>query len=168
MTFYIEQTKTGNREFSATVTQSASARAFDFPTALGIAAKLAAELALLEGRKLVREHLASKSIKSKCSGDQDNITDCDGYNDTPVCDQKTLGFTPPDGTPYIYFYYDSCTYDTTTYCGGTGNGNSGRSTCNSCPSDTDNPNTSDQQTTCVGFATCQNQICGCPSGYNCT
>ena len=127
----IVETKTGNQLFSASAIASASASASNYPLALSIASKLAAETVIQHGRKLIREHLANKSKKLEQVKTESSCTDtCTSeytLNTTYTVLNTVNGVKYPDYyyNKYTYSYTKTCDTSTTTYT---------NVTCNCCSS----------------------------------
>ena len=160
MTFSIVETKTGNQLFSASATQTATASAYTYPMALSVASKLATELALHQGGKLIGEYLSNKSNKS-------NKSKTCNYSDESYMSPSTdmLVTYTADGTTYTMFTYllATCTYMDSC------NPDSINSQQCSCCGDR-SYNSLIQQNICNMYvdSTCGNTLCGgCPSGCSC-
>jgi len=159
----IVETTTGNQLFSASAVASASASASNYPLALSIASKLAAETVIQHGRKLIREHLANKSKKLELVKTESSCTDtCTSeytLNATYTVLNTVNDVKYPDYcyNEYTYSYKETCVDSSTTYLD---------LTCYCCSS----TNSSTELANCNAAITtnlCGDTACGCPTNCTC-
>jgi hypothetical protein len=165
MTFTCEEVVTGNRLFSATVSNSATSYGTSHKKALRFAVEHVRKLNFLQGRKLVHEYFVNQAKPptnlEKGKLGSDCIYECEN---SFVQTYIPCTASSDEGVDYDYDMY---TYEYTTYCHTDGRPQT--ATCTCCPSS----QTGTQQDTCKSYAnTCMTtspaNTCHCSGGYSYT
>jgi hypothetical protein len=163
MTFTCEEVVTGNRLFSATVSNSATSYGTSHKKALRFAVKHVRKLNFLQGRKLVHEYFV-KQAEPPTNLEKGKLRSNCIYECEPNYDQ-TYTACSSSSDEGVDYYYDTYTYQYTKTC--IFDGKPQTSTCTCCPSSQSGTSAQD---TCKEYAnTCMTtspaNTCRCSIDY---